>query len=125
MQVKKSTIVPLGHRVLVTPDKAEAEEVRDSGIVVPISKPHEAQYSVQRGTLIATGEDAWKAMRVVVDGKEVNGRPWARVGDRVWFSRGAGRRINLEEEDHLPEDKQTILLLMNDEDICALIIEEV
>jgi co-chaperonin GroES (HSP10) len=122
VQVKKSRIVPAGHRVLVTPDKAVAEEVRESGIVVPIQNHKEAQYSIQRATVVAVGPDAWKAYRMMDDkGREVNGRPWAKEGDRVWIARGAGRRVNLEEEDHIPEEQQTLLFLINDEDVCGRI----
>ena len=118
---KKSVIVPTGHRVLIKPDRAVSEERRESGIVIPIADHKNAQYSVQRGTVLAVGPDAWKAFRTIVEGKEVNGRPWAQPGDRIWFSRGAGRRVNKEEEDHLPEDQQELLFILNDEDVCAVI----
>lgn len=97
---------PAGHRVLVQPDAVE--ETTESGIVIntPESTKME-QAGQERGTVIAIGPNAWKAFD--------DGTPWAAVGDRVIYSRYAGRVV----QD--PDDKETRYVILNDEDILTLI----
>lgn len=104
---------PAGHRVLVKPENIqETDEVYASaakaGIeIVQDRQTKRAEKASQIiGTLVAVGMNAWKAF----DG----GEAWAKVGDRVTYSKYGGKFI----ED--PETKEEYVLL-NDEDITCII----
>lgn len=104
----KQMWMPVGHKVLVKPD--EIEKVSGGGIVL-VQDEKLAEFTQQVGTIVAIGPDAWKAFRQVDDnGKLVNGRPWAEVGDKVLYSKNAGKFIR-----H-PDSNEKFLLMM-DEDI--------
>lgn len=109
-------IVPCGHKVLVEPDKLE--KVSDGGIVLVHHNERAHEAAQITGTIIAVGPDAWKAFRTMNGGSWVNGRPWAGVGDRVYYSKHSGHRV-------CPNnDEEEIYVLLNDEDINAIILEE-
>lgn len=105
-------ITPTGHRVLIKPD--EIEEVSEGGIVLThtdqAKKLEEAGQVF--GTIKAIGFQAWKAF-----GKDHSGEPWAKVGDRVLFSKYSGFYL----ED--PADGENYKIV-NDEDIVAVITED-
>jgi co-chaperonin GroES (HSP10) len=104
----KTVLRPLGHRIIVKPD--EVEKTSPGGIVL-VQDEKLARFNQQTGTLVAIGEDAWKAYRKVDEnGKLVNGQPWAKVGDKVMYSRNAGKWIK-------HPDTQEEFVLMNDEDL--------
>lgn len=108
-----------GFRVVVKPDKIVKET--ESGIVLATDEKLE-KTGVQRGILVAIGDEAWKAYRKVNEnGEEVNGQPWANVGDYVLFARHAGRYVydpfESEENDH------NEYMIMNDDDILAVLSE--
>ena len=96
----------VGHRVLVKP--LIAEKVTAGGIVIPDSNHEKSQRDQQKGTLEQIGPNAWKAF----DG----GEPWATVGDLVLFSRYGGKVI---------KDGDTEYRILEDEDIVAIVSEEV
>ena len=101
-------IKPAGYRVIVKPDLVE--EVTESGLFVAWENKDREQAGAFYGTLVAIGPSAWKAYD--------DGTPWASVGDRVVFSRYAGRYIDD------PDDIDTKYILLNDEDILAVITQE-
>lgn len=108
-----------GFRVIVKPDKVQKET--ESGIVLAGDEKLK-KTGMQRGILVAIGDQAWAAFRSVDEnGKEVNGRPWAKPGDYVLFSRHAGRFIHDPFEND--EDEANEYLIMNDEDILAVLVE--
>lgn len=108
-------IKPVGYKILVKPDPIETET--DSGIVLVVDEKLE-RAGQMRGTLVAIGSQAWQAFRHVDDqGKFRNGKPWATVGDRVVYSRYAGKIL----ED--PENEEDYVIL-NDEDLVAVISGE-
>ena len=106
-------IIPVGHRVLVKQETyEEADEVFKSaklaGLEIIKDKQVRYQDSVDKGTVLAVGDTAWR---------DFGGSPWAEVGDTVVFAKHAGKKV----ED--PEDKETHYVVLNDEDIVAVIKE--
>jgi co-chaperonin GroES (HSP10) len=102
---------PLGPRVIITPDDFDDADpvyaaAKNAGIVLQRDKRE--QQAVVIGTVVAIGSMAFH--EPVGDGT-----PWCAVGDRVYYAKFAGKDITD------PETKQDYLLL-NDEDICALIV---
>jgi len=102
-------IKPVGHRVLVKPD--DIEDTTAGGIVL-IQDERLEKASQVFGTLVAIGDQAWKAFS-----PDYTGEPWAKVGDRISYSRFAGK--NLKD----PETKEEFIV-MNDEDVVAVITGE-
>lgn len=107
MKQNKYSITPAGYRVIVLPDPVE--ETSAGGIVV-VQDEKSARSGQVFGTLVAVGPLAWKAFKPDT--------PWAQVGDRVMYSKYAGKIIVC---------KRTAerLVLLNDEDIVALVEDEV
>lgn len=96
---------PAGHRVIVRPDACE--EVTPSGIVIPKTTAERETRGTTSGTLVRIGENAWRAFD--------DGKPWAKVGDRVHFRRYAGFEI---------KEGDQLLLVMQDEDILTFSRQE-
>ena len=98
----------IAFRVIIRPDPVETKT--ESGIVLAIN---EAQYAGATviGTIVAIGEDAWKAYhpRTAFAGLE--------VGDRVYYAKYAGKTV-------IDEDTQEKFLVVNDEDIVAISIKK-
>jgi co-chaperonin GroES (HSP10) len=102
-------IIPTGYRILVKPDPIE--EVTKSGIVLVTDEKLE-RAAQHIGTLIAIGEQAWKAFS-----KNYKGDPWAEVGDKIIYSKYAGKFV----KDPVTGEE---FVLLNDEDVAAIIVEE-
>jgi len=99
-------ITPVGHHVLVLPEKVA--EKSDGGIyLAPVARENEQRASI-RGRVIAVGATAWLD---VGDGSQ-----WAKEGDFVSYARYSG--FELEGNDG---EKYIIL---NDQDILAVLTEE-
>jgi co-chaperonin GroES (HSP10) len=100
-------IKPLGHRLLVKPEKLEeVDEVRKRAIAAGLileTKDRE-QAAVDQGIVIDIGSTAWKAFD--------DGEPWASIGDRVVYSRYGGKVIK-------DPDTQEDFVILNDEDVIA------
>ncbi len=99
-------IVPLGHRLLVKPQKIE--EIDEAyaaaerlGLEIAGTEKTREQAAVEKGVVVAIGTTAFK---------DFGGEPWCSVGDLVGFTRYGGRFI----ED--PDSKEKYILL-NDEDL--------
>jgi co-chaperonin GroES (HSP10) len=110
-------IIPCGHRVLVRQEKYdEHDEVfksaRAAGIEIALDKNVRYQASIDHGTVISVGKTAWK---------DFGGDQWASTGDDVVFAKNAGKLVFDPEEKDLPEDKRTPYVLLNDEDIIAIL----
>ena len=102
--MSKTYLFVRGYRVLVKPDNIET--VTDSGIVLVVDEKVEAA-AQQTGTLVGVGHTAWQSSTLPQ-------LPWANIGDRVLFSKYAGRVII----DPVTGDD---FLVMNDEDIICVI----
>lgn len=99
-------IHPVGHRLLVKVDEANLET--DWGFEIVSDKKLENAYQII-GTLVAIGDQAWKAF-----GPNFTGEPWAKVGDRVMFAEYAGKTV-------IDPETEEMYKLMNDEDITAIV----
>jgi len=95
-------IEPVGHRVLVKPFDIERETA--SGIQLVLNEDRELA-GQEYGTIVAVGPDAWKIF---------DGGPWAKVGDKVIYSRYGGKFVKE------PNTVQKYVIL-NDEDILAIL----
>jgi chaperonin GroES len=92
----KTSLQPLGDRVVIKP--AEAESQRASGIYVAET----AKEKPQKGTIVSVGPGKWE------DGKlePMN----VQVGDTVLFAKYAGTEIKIDDDD---------LLILSQKDILA------
>lgn len=100
-----SKLIPVGHKILVLPDKVE--QTTESGIITTVGeKLKQEELAQTEGVLVAIGNNAWS------DQKE----PWAKVGDRVIFAKYAGH--NREGRDG------KLYRILNDLDIGAVILGE-
>lgn len=105
-------IIPVGHRVLVKPNTVK-ETYGDSNIVVVQDSKLEQAGQIF-GTIASIGDQSWLAFRQMNDGKEVNGRPWAQVGDRVAYARYAGKAITD------PSTGEDYIILLDDDIVCII-----
>lgn len=104
MQMSDTCLFVRGYRVLVKTD--DIETVTPGGIVLAIDEKVEAA-AQQTGTVVGVGHTCWKS-------STLDQAPWAKVGDRVLFSKYAGRVII---DPVTGEDFMT----MNDDDIICVI----
>lgn len=101
MQVK-------GYRILVKPD--EIDTVSKGGIIMVLDERMELA-SQQFGTVICIGPTCW------TDGQGNALERWCEVGDRVVFSKHAGRFV------YDPTEDDAEYMVINDNDIIAVIGE--
>ena len=107
-------IIPSGHRVLVKQERYDEHDAvfksaKAAGLEIVKDGGVRYQASVDKGVIVLIGPTAWKAFD--------DGQPWAAIGNTVVFARNAGKTV----ED--PEDKDSTYLVLNDEDIVAVIKE--
>jgi len=103
----------IGFRVHVKPDPVE--EVTQGGIILAKNKVRE-QAEISKGTVVDIGSLAWKN---ALYGHGTEGwEPWCKVGDRVFYSKYAGKMLIDSEDDN------NVILVLNDEDIHCLILED-
>lgn len=104
-----------GHYVLVKQNKivkkAGTTALDNLGFELVHTDEKISEAAVQIGTVISIGETAWECF-----GPNFTGKPWAKVGDSVFFPRYAGAVV----ED--PETGEKFVLL-NDKDIQVTISE--
>lgn len=114
-------IKPCGHRVLVKPLPTESKTA--SGIIMPESVKDKGQRDQQKGHLVSVGSMAWKAF----DRDDPDWKPWAEVGDLVLFSRYGGKSLfePTRDEKGQFDGGQTEFRILNDEDIAAIVSEDI
>jgi co-chaperonin GroES (HSP10) len=93
---------PAGFRILVKPDDPPD---KIGSLYVPMSVKESRAVENVKGVIVKVGMTAWKAFD--------QGKPWAKVGDRVAFAKYGG--FVLEDE----KTKEQFRLL-SDEDIIAI-----
>lgn len=98
-------IIPFLHRVLVK--LKPVEKTTESGIIIPDMTTRKEQAATEEGTIIAVGETF---------GKDYGATVIPKVGDKVYFAKYAGKFIK--------DEDGTDLVLLNDEDIVAIIKED-
>lgn len=106
---------PFGHKVLLRQDAIEEKVTLAEGIEFEIISDERTKKleraSLQTGTIVAIGPDAWKAWRQIDEnGIERNGLPWAKVGEKVSYAKFGGAFIT----DPYTEEE---FVLLNDEDL--------
>ena len=102
-----SNLEPCGHRVLIKPHLQE--ETSEGGIFLAVGNTFERELgATQIGTIVAVGTSAW------LDFKP--GKPWAKVGDKVYYAKYAGKDVIAGNEEKL--------VIINDEDVQAIIHDE-
>jgi len=89
-------IQPIGYRVLVKPDSEE--EISPGGIVLP----DYSKKKPQEGTVLAVGTDR------LLDSGECQVIP-VKVGDRIILAKYGGAEIEIEREEYLILDVDSIL----------------
>lgn len=100
-----SGIEPLDLKVLVRPDTAETKT--KGGIIIPDSTADRQKFAVTKATLTAVGDNAFKEWGL-------GNAPAA--GSRILMAQYAGARVKgLDGQEYI---------LMNDEDVLAIIKEE-
>ena len=97
-----------GYRLLVDIDPIET--VTAGGIVLVQNEKLEAS-GQQFGTVVQIGHTCW----TTATGEKLE--PWCEVGDRILFARHAGRFV------FDPEDRDQEFMVMNDNDVIAVITE--
>lgn len=113
-----SVLEVVGHRLAIKVD--EVEKVSDGGIIIVTdNQEHMELVAAQTGCVVSIGPECWKAYRTINQdtGKEVNGRPWVKEGDRVFFSKYTSKFIKDPETDE-------IFALINDNDVIAKIVDK-
>lgn len=98
-------LIPAGYRILVDPDEVKKET--ESGIVLVTDEKLERAAN-QKGTVVGLGEFAYDGYK----GK------WVKLGDRIIYSQYAGKFL----ED--PNEEGHLFVVLNDEDVVAIIKEE-
>ncbi len=103
-------IIPLGHRLLVKPDKIEEVDrvyaaAKAAGLEIPELSKRQEQNAIDKGEVISIGSTAFN---------DFGGTPWCAVGDKVVYARYGGKLLTD------PETGNDFILL-NDEDILAKI----
>ena len=106
-------ISPKGHFVLIKPDALEERDdlykaAKAAGIVLNENTTARDFAATQTGKIVAIGPMAWKAF----DRGDPDWRPWARVGERVFFQKYVSKQI-------IDEDSEQEFFLMADENILA------
>jgi len=105
-------IIPCGHRLLVRADVAVEKDdayvrAKAMGIEIAKSTVAQEQTGMDRGTVLDIGPTCWQH-------SDYGGNPWCGVGDRVIYAKHAGKVIEQDGE---------FLVLLNDEDVVAVIKE--
>jgi len=99
----------VGHRVLIKPEHF-TEEVKEGalkGFKLDIGEDWKREKAATViGTIVSIGPTAW----ISVD----DGRPWAAVGDKVYYAKYSGKVIT---------EKDTDYIVCNDMDVIAKIVE--
>ena len=98
------TIIPLMHRALVKPKQVETKTA--SGIILTESLTRKEQAGTDEGVILALGDTF---------GKDFGAELLPKVGDKVLFAKYAGKFI---------KDGDVDLVLLNDEDLIAIVKED-
>lgn len=105
------TIKAVGYRVLLKlADDVAEDEIKDgalAGFKLDVGDDHKRQKAgAVIGEVIEIGPLAWADV--------LDGTPWCKVGDVVYFAKYAGKFIRIDDEDYL---------IINDKDVQAVISE--
>lgn len=93
---------PVGFLVVVKPEPIE-EALKVDKIILPDEVKDKQRIHLDRGTLVAVGNKAWKDL--------ADGGPWAKVGDKVYYAKMGGK-IYIENDE--------MFVLLQDRDILGV-----
>ena len=100
-----TNIAPTGHHVLIKPDAVE--EKSEGGILLQAAfdsnNLSREQAATTTGEIVAVGDTAWLDF--------AGDKPWAKVGDHVYFTRHVSKEI---------KDGDETYFLLTDENILAI-----
>jgi chaperonin GroES len=97
-------VIPLMHRALVKPKQVETKTA--SGIILTETLTRKEQAATDEGIILAIGDTF---------GKDFGAEVLPKVGDKVLFAKYAGKFI---------KDGDTDLVLLNDDDLIAIVRED-
>ena len=100
-------ISPKGHYVLIKPDPVE--EASEGGIILNVDYKRELA-ATTTGTVVAIGPTAWMAY----DFDKPAWKPWAEVGERVFFVRHVGKLITD------PDTGEEYFLMADENILCGI-----
>lgn len=103
-------LVPLGHRILVKPEKLEDVDeafaaAKRAGIQLLDTDARKEQIAVDKGVVVAIGDTAFA---------DFGGVPWCSVGDRIAYTRYGGKLIKD------PADEVEYIILNDEDAICKI-----
>lgn len=106
-----------GHRVLVRQENIhEHDEVykraKQAGLEISFDSDVRYQASVDQGVVVDVGDTAWR---------DFSETPWAQIGDTVIFVKHAGKPVNDPDEEGMKSADKTPYVILNDEDVLAVI----
>ena len=110
----KGEIQVCGHRVLLDSafDSNEIQEGALKGFKVETDESFDrSKAATITGKVLAIGPMAWR----IFEATDPNWKPWCRVGDTVIFAKYGGKFITVKDKTYI---------LVNDEDIQAVLVEE-
>ena len=117
-------LTPCGHRVLVKAKDVELES--EGGIILTANETEKRleKAGICEGHVVQIGPTAWKAYdkEYSLDEhgtytKEKPTKPWAKIGDRVYYSQYGGKFI-------VDPTTDIEYVMLNDEDIIGVITDE-
>jgi len=103
---------PEGTKLLIKADRTES--ITKGGIILPETSRDQSQYKVTMATVMAIGPDAVSNFT----DPNTNEKRAIKVGDRIIFTRYGGAYI-------YTEDRESDLRIIQDQDVLALITDEV
>jgi len=98
-------VIPLMHRALVKPKQVETKTA--SGIILTDTLTRKEQAACEEGIILALGDTF---------GKDFGASVLPKVGDKIMFAKYAGKFIK--------DDNGDDLVLLNDDDVVAIIKED-
>ncbi len=110
----------VGHRVLIQPEYQESEisEGALSGFQMDTGDTFKRELgATQIGTIVGVGPNAWIDFKSIdSEGNASVGRPWAKLGDRVYFAKYSGKTVKAGEVGN-----EVDYIICNDEDVQCII----
>jgi co-chaperonin GroES (HSP10) len=107
-------IQPLGHHILVKPEKIEDidpafQAAKRAGIIIETDERKREQAAVDKGIVVAIGSTAYK---------DYDCDPWCQVGDQIGYSRYGGKFLKD------PETGEDYIILNDGDIICRYAVKE-
>ena len=105
MRIQKMLEV-VGHRVMIRPQHFDEE--LEWGFKLDVGEDWKRERAATViGTIVSVGSNAWKDYS--------DGLPWAKVGDKVYYAKYAGKTVTEGEIDYI---------IVNDEDVQCIVHDE-